>query len=183
MLPAIFLDRDGVLIENQPNYVRSWADVILFPEAMAAVAAASRLLPHKIIIVTNQSAVGQGLVSLSTVEAINQQLVQLITAANGRIDAVFTCPHLPADRCLCRKPQPGMLLQAATQFDLDLSQSIMIGDALTDVVAGRQAGVAVSALVRTGRGVEQLQLPEARRLQPLPVFDHLSAALQSILAL
>jgi D-glycero-D-manno-heptose 1,7-bisphosphate phosphatase len=109
--------------------------------------------------------------------------VELITAANGRVDAVFTCPHLPADRCPCRKPQPGMLLQAAAQFDLDLSQSIMIGDALTDVVAGRQAGVAVSALVRTGRGVEQLQLPEAQLLQPLPVFDHLGAALQAVLAL
>jgi D-glycero-D-manno-heptose 1,7-bisphosphate phosphatase len=177
--PAIFLDRDGVLIENRPNYVRSWGDVELFPQAVEAVAAVSHW-PYKIIIVTNQSAIGRGLVSLETVEAINQRLVELVAAANGRIDAVFTCPHAPQENCACRKPRPGLLLQAAAQHDLDLSQSIMIGDALTDLLAGRRAGVKLSALVRTGRGNEQLQLPEARPLQPIPTFADLSAALQAV---
>ena len=179
MTPAIFLDRDGVLIENRANYVRSWGDVELFPQAIEAVAAVSHW-PHKIIIVTNQSAIGRGLVSLETVEAINQRLVELVAAANGRIDAVFICPHAPQENCACRKPRPGLLLQAAAQHDLDLSQSIMIGDALTDLLAGRRAGVKLSALVRTGRGNEQLQLPEAWPLQPIPTFADLSAALQAV---
>jgi D-glycero-D-manno-heptose 1,7-bisphosphate phosphatase len=180
LTPAIFLDRDGVLIENQANYVRSWEDVILFPQAIAAVAAVSQL-PYKIVIVTNQSAVGQGLISLATAEAINRRLVNIIVEANGRVDAVFVCPHAPDAGCPCRKPEPGMLLEAAAQLRLDLSRSIMIGDALTDVAAGRRAGVAASALTLTGRGAFQAQLPEAEALRPFPVFADLSAALRGLL--
>jgi D-glycero-D-manno-heptose 1,7-bisphosphate phosphatase len=154
MQPAIFLDRDGVIIENRARYVRSWADVQIFPQALAALAGLSQW-PHKIVIVTNQSAVGRGLISLGTAQAINERLVQEIGRSGGRIDAVFMCPHAPADGCDCRKPRPGLLLQAQETLRLDLPRSVMIGDALSDLTAARAAAVGHVALVRTGRGASQ----------------------------
>lgn len=180
--PAIFLDRDGVIVENRANYIRSWADVAIFEPAVAALARI-RHVPYKIIIVTNQSAVGRGIISLETAWAINDRLVQEIERGNGRVDATYICPHAPADNCDCRKPQPGLLLQAAAEHQIDLSQSIMIGDALTDLAAGRAAQVAQTILLRTGRGSVQAQLPQAAQFQPLCIHNTLADALNSIINL
>ena len=87
VLPAIFLDRDGVIIENRDAYVRSWDDVSIYPQALQALAA-FRNAPFYFVIVTNQSAVGRGIISQQEAEAINTQLVKEITLAGGRIDAV-----------------------------------------------------------------------------------------------
>jgi D-glycero-D-manno-heptose 1,7-bisphosphate phosphatase len=179
MYPAIFLDRDGVIIENRADYVRSWADVWFYPQALEALVQLT-CKPFKIVIVTNQSAVGQGLISLRRAQAINEQLVESIAEAGGRIDGVFMCPHVPDDHCDCRKPRPGLLLQAARSLALDLSRSIMIGDALSDLEAGRAAGLAQAALVRTGRGQIQARLPQAAELLPFPIYDELASALQSL---
>lgn len=178
--PAIFLDRDGVIIENRPNYVRSWEDVTIFPQALS-VLARLRDLPYQIVIVTNQSVVGRGGISLQAAQAINERLVAQIVEAGGRIDGVFMCPHAPSDRCECRKPRPGLLLQAAQALAIDLSSSWMIGDALTDVMAGKAAGVKRTALVLTGRGMAQTERPEADRISPFAVYDDLSAALADLL--
>lgn len=179
MYPAIFLDRDGVIIENRADYVRSWTDVSFYPEALEALAQFSAK-PLKIVIVTNQSAVGRGIISLHQAQTINEQLVESVQEAGGRIDGVFMCPHAPGDQCECRKPKPGLLFQAAVAFSIDLSRSVMIGDALTDILAGRAAQVSQAALVRTGRGAEQESLPEMAKLGPLPVYSDLAAALASL---
>lgn len=178
-IPAIFLDRDGVIIENRSDYVRSWADVAIYPQALS-VLARMRELPYKIVIVTNQSVVGRGGISLGTAEGINERLVAEIARAGGRVDGVFMCPHAPQDGCECRKPRPGLFLQAAQKLTIDLSSSWMIGDALTDVMAGRAAGVDCSALVLTGRGKAQMERSEASRMRPFPVYDDLSAALSRL---
>lgn len=178
--PAIFLDRDGVVIENCSNYVRSWADVELFPQALEALAAV-RATPHRIVLVTNQSAVGRGIISREAAEAINEQLVDVIRRAGGRIDAVYMCPHGPSDGCDCRKPRPGLLLRAAADLNIDLPRSIMIGDALSDVEAGQAAGVGQSILLRTGRGRDQERLPAAAALPPFGVHDTLADALRACL--
>jgi D-glycero-D-manno-heptose 1,7-bisphosphate phosphatase len=178
--PALFLDRDGVINENRANYVRSWADVALYPQALRALALV-RDLPYKIIVVTNQSAVGRGIISLAEAEAINDGIVTAVTQHGGRIDAAYLCPHAPTDNCGCRKPRPGMLLRAAREHGIDIGRSIMIGDALTDLAAGQAAGVAHTILLRTGRGQAQLQLPEAATISPTDVFDDLHQALQMIL--
>lgn len=176
--PAIFLDRDGVIIENCSSYVRSWADVEIFPQAIDALVAL-RDSPYRIVLVTNQSAVGRGLITRETAESINDRLLAVIRAAGGRVDAVFMCPHGPDDGCDCRKPLPGLLLRAAAELDIDLDRSLMIGDALTDIQAGQAAGVR-SALLRTGRGRDQERLPAAAGLPPFPVFDTLADALHSL---
>jgi D-glycero-D-manno-heptose 1,7-bisphosphate phosphatase len=155
MHQAIFLDRDGVLIENRSDYVRDWSQVKIFPDAIHALSH-SAIKNYKIVIVTNQSAVGRGLISLETAKDINGRLVDLIHHSGGQMDAVYLCPHKPDDGCNCRKPKPGLLLQAAKELSLDLRRSWMIGDAWSDVQAGQMAGVRQAILLKTGRGREQL---------------------------
>ncbi len=176
MLPALFLDRDGVIIENCPNYVRTWQDVSILPGALEALASLSAT-PYKIVIITNQSAIGRGLLPLETAHEINQRLVQIIAQAGGRVDGVYLCPHAPQEHCACRKPQPGLLLQAAQALSLDLSRSTLVGDAWSDLQAGRAAGVPQRILLRTGRGHDQLLLPPSPGLGDFQVCDDLHAAL------
>lgn len=178
-IPAIFLDRDGVIIENRPNYVRSLAEVELIEPAIEALAAIAQL-PNPVIIVTNQSAIGRNLITKSEADKINEWVVEKIKEMNGRIDAVYMCPHAPEANCECRKPKPELLLQAAREMNIDLARSIMVGDALTDIQAGRNAGISQTFLLLTGRGKEQLALPQADDLAPLKVFSDLKALFEDI---
>jgi D-glycero-D-manno-heptose 1,7-bisphosphate phosphatase len=180
MNPALLLDRDGVIIENCESYVRSWNDVQFFPQALKALQRVSQK-PIKIVLVTNQSAVGRGLVTECQVVELNQRIVQVILRSGGRVDGVYLCPHKPEDGCNCRKPLPGLLLQAARELSIDLPNSIMIGDALSDIMAGRSAGVKTLALVKTGRGAKQLTLPNLAEASPFLVFDSLFDALEKLL--
>ena len=180
MDPALFLDRDGVIIENRPDYVRSWSDVTIYPQAMAALVRISSS-PFKIVIVTNQSAVGRGLIPLSVAEDINARLVSEIHHAGGRVNGVFMCPHAPGEDCPCRKPRPGLLLQAAQALSLDMGRSILIGDALSDLQAGLAAGVNKVVLVRTGRSASETSLPESSAIGPFLVYDTLADALANLI--
>lgn len=180
MHPALFLDRDGVIIENCADYVRRWEDVRFYPQALEALASI-HTSPYKIIIVTNQSAVGRGLISLETALEINQRVIETIKAHGGRIDGAFICPHAPEDECDCRKPRPGLFFQAARSLDLDLKRSYLIGDALSDLLAGQAAGLRQTALVRTGRGADQESLVRPVELKPFLTFDTLPDALIALL--
>lgn len=173
MRPAIFLDRDGVICENREEYVRSWADVAWLPGSMDALRrlAAS---PFLIVVVTNQSGVGRGVLAFETALEIQRRIEEEVRASGGRIDRTYLCPHTPAENCTCRKPKPGMLLQAIRELDIDPSQSYMVGDALSDIEAGRAACVARSLLVCSGRGLRQLRLEQAAALAPLDVYRDLS---------
>ena len=176
MLPALFLDRDGVIIENRAHYVRSWEDVQFFPSALTALQLAAAL-PHRIVIVTNQSAVGRGIISLDEAEELNQQIVHVIESAGGRIDGVFLCPHAPDENCNCRKPKPGLLLQAARELPISLKDSVLIGDALSDLLAGQAAGIKDLILVKTGRGIDQAHLDLSAFQKPIRIVDALASAL------
>jgi D-glycero-D-manno-heptose 1,7-bisphosphate phosphatase len=179
MFPAIFLDRDGVLIENRDDYVREWSHVTLLPNAIDALTGFHRA-GFKIIIVTNQSAVGRGMMTFHEAQKINERLVKTIGEYGGWVDAVFMCPHKPEDTCICRKPQPGLLLQAAREFSIDLPASWMVGDAWTDILAGQAAGVEGSIIVRTGRGAAQLNQPQPSEIQPFHVCENVLEAFHHI---
>jgi D-glycero-D-manno-heptose 1,7-bisphosphate phosphatase len=178
--PAIFLDRDGVIIENRADYVKAVAEVRFIPRALEALAAAARWA-GPLIVVTNQSAVGRGLLTLQAAEGINAYVRQEVEAAGGRLDAVYMCPHAPEAGCACRKPQPGLLLRAAQAYALDLRGATLIGDALTDVQAAHAAG-ARAVLVRTGRGAQQAAELAAAGLSDVPVLEDLAAALEHVRA-
>ena len=176
--PAIFLDRDGVIIENRAGYVRTWDDVDVFPQALVGLARL-RSTPYQVVVVSNQAGIGKGLIAPQTADEINRRLMECVAAAGGRLDGVYICPHHPDDGCKCRKPRPGLLLQAADDLQIDLGRSILIGDALTDLQAGLAAGVRRLCLVRTGRGAHQeaLLTPDLGAVQ---VFDTLEQALREI---
>jgi D-glycero-D-manno-heptose 1,7-bisphosphate phosphatase len=177
--PAIFLDRDGVLIENRVDYVRNWSHVKIFPEAIHALSLATDT-NYKIVIVTNQSAVGRGLILQAGADEINRRLINLIHHHGGQVDGVYMCPHKPDDDCFCRKPRPGLLLQAARELSLDLQHSWMIGDAWSDLQAGQRAGVRQTILLKTGRGAEQIQQPCPEEIASHLIFDNLLLAFDAI---
>jgi histidinol-phosphate phosphatase family protein len=154
MRRAIFLDRDGVICRNRDDYVKSWEEFVFVPGVMKALARLASLDLH-IIVVTNQAIINRGMVPVAVVEDIHARMVQAIEAGGGRVDRVLYCPHRPEELCDCRKPQTGMLQMAARELRLDLSQSYFIGDAETDMHAGRTAGCRCY-MVLTGRGRRQL---------------------------
>jgi len=182
MYPAIFLDRDGVIIENRANYVRNWSQVSIFPNAIKALSN-SIMEKYKIIVVTNQSAVGRNLISFETAREINDKLSVAIKQIGGNVDGIYMCPHAPEHECNCRKPKPGLLLQAAQELSLDLSASWMIGDAWSDLLAGQAAGTRGNIMVKTGRGAKQLLLSHPENLKGYFVFNDLSEAVNAIFQL
>jgi D-glycero-D-manno-heptose 1,7-bisphosphate phosphatase len=176
---AVFLDRDGVIIENRHDYVKSWAEVSFIPGALEALHHLSSC-NHVLVLVTNQSAVGRGIISLEQAMDINHQVIAEIKAQGGRVDACYVCPHRPDQRCDCRKPAPGMLLRAAEQLNVDLTRSYLVGDAVTDMQAAWAAG-AQGIMVLTGRGHEQLALLRSHNGARCQVVPDLEGALQHIL--
>jgi D-glycero-D-manno-heptose 1,7-bisphosphate phosphatase len=149
--PGIFLDRDGVINENvDDGYVLGWDGFRFLPGSVAAIAALAQL-QVPIVVVTNQQGVGKGVMAEATLEDMHARMLAEIAAGGGRVDAVLYCPHLVAAGCECRKPKAGMLRQAADRLGLDLSRSVLVGDAASDVQAARAAGCR-AVLVRTGRG-------------------------------
>jgi len=144
--PAIFLDRDGTLIE-EVNYLSRVEDLRLFPFSAAAVRSLKDL-GFLVIVVTNQSGIGRGVYDEAAMHAIHRQIQAELGDA---IDAFYFCPHLPCDGCECRKPGLGMIKAALTDFEIDLENSWMIGDKKIDVETGKAASMR-TALVLTGYG-------------------------------
>lgn len=150
--PGLIVDRDGTLIEER-GYVTEAADIVVLPGVEDALARA-RKAGVAVAVVTNQSAIGRGLLSQRQLDQLHQELRAL------PLDAIYHCPHLPDDGCECRKPQPGMVRRAITELDLDPGRTLVVGDHLTDCLAARQAGVA-AMLVRTGHGERHAHDAEA----------------------
>jgi len=171
---AIFLDRDGVINADRADYVKSWEEFELLPGALEALRALT-CAQMPVLVTTNQSVVGRGLVSFEVAESINRRLLALVAANGGRVDAVVWCPHRPEDRCNCRKPEPGLLTYAAKFLTLDLARSYLIGDAESDIAAGMAAGCK-TLLVLTGRGAAQRARVEERWGKSCVVVPDLMAA-------
>jgi len=182
MHPAIFLDRDGVIVENRENYILDWDDVLIYPQAIDAIVKVSPT-QYKIVIITNQSAIGRGLIRLEDAISINERLKEVITQSGGRIDGIYMCPHSPFDHCNCRKPLPGLFQQATQDLSLDVGSSMIIGDAWSDLLAGQAAGISTGVLVRTGRGYAQSHLPSPPELSSYLLYDTLYDALMDLVPL
>jgi D-glycero-D-manno-heptose 1,7-bisphosphate phosphatase len=150
---AVFLDRDGVINENRHDYVKTWDEFVFLPGAIESLALLSQS-EFLVIVISNQSAIYRGLVSGEMVEEINRLMVNTVEKAGARIDGVYFCPHGPGEACDCRKPRPGLLLKAAEEKQIDLTQSFCVGDKLTDIDSGIAAGCR-NILVLTGEGEKQ----------------------------
>lgn len=153
---AVFLDRDGTLIED-PGFLNDPAKVKLLPGAAQAV---RRLNQAGLgaVIVTNQSGIARGLITMEQYEAVHARLVQLLAGAGARLDGTYLCPHHPeiTGPCTCRKPGPLLYRQAATELSLDLGRSFHVGDRMRDIEPTRTLG-GRGLLVRTGHGEESAQ--------------------------
>ena len=173
---AVFLDRDGVLMEDT-NYVGELERVIIIPGVYAAL---KRLQDagYKLLVVTNQSGVGRGFFTRGHVEIIHDHLTKQFARHGVRIDRFYVCPHHPDDNCDCRKPKPKSLREAAKEFGLDLSRCFMIGDRPSDILAGHNAGTR-TILVLTGGGAETLA---EGKTKPNHVAANINAAADWILA-
>ena len=153
-MKTIFLDRDGVINRNPPNkgYVRKWAEFTFIPNARKAIRELTES-GYRIIVITNQAGIGRGLYSEQSLTDIHSRMVAEISKTGGTIDAVYYCPHHPEAGCECRKPKPGMLIRAAREHNIELSNAYLIGDVPTDIEAGQRVGT-TTLLVLTGLGQE-----------------------------
>jgi D-glycero-D-manno-heptose 1,7-bisphosphate phosphatase len=178
MKPAVFLDRDGVLIEER-NYLHRIEDVVILP----GVAAALKRLAEagfQLFIVSNQSGVGRGYFTLADVERVNEHLRGELARAGARLEKIYIAPEAPEQPSRGRKPSPQFLFDARAEFGVDLAHSFMIGDKLIDLECGWNAGVKKSILVRTGYGADTEKV-EAEKLKRAVVVDDLSGAADWIL--
>jgi histidinol-phosphate phosphatase family protein len=176
---AIFLDRDGVINQNRSDYVKSWTEYVFLPDVFSSLKRVANS-NYLIVIISNQSPIGRGIIQKEVVDEINARMQAEIERCDGRVDAIYYCPHAPEDNCECRKPRPGMFFRAAQELDIDLANSYFIGDALSDVQAAFNAGCR-PIMVLTGRGAEQsMQLNNLRPGEIVPVAQDLAAALDFI---
>lgn len=155
-MSAIFLDRDGVINRERADYVKSWDEFEFLPGALAAIRRLSAL-PRPIVVITNQSAIGRGIVDRSAVDAIHQRMLERVRASSGRIDEIVVCPHCPEDGCPCRKPGVASFHRSASRHGARLRDSWFVGDSITDYQAAVRAGCG-PVMVRTGR--QGWRLPE-----------------------
>ena len=176
---AVFLDRDGTL-NREVGYIGDPADLVLVAgvgEALRPLAAAG----YALVVVSNQSAIGRGIFTAAQVDAVNARLAAFLAAEGVLLDGIFVCPHAPAAGCDCRKPQPGLFLQARDALDLDLAGSWMVGDNAKDVAAARAAGVR-PILVLTGWGTRDREAVQADGLAAGDIVANLGEAAARILA-
>jgi len=148
-MKAVFLDRDGTLIVDPPDLrVDAVEKIKLFPDTIAALKILSKL-DYKVFIISNQAGIAEGRISMQDFEFINSKVIEQLAPSGMHIEKTYVCPHDDRENCTCRKPKPGMLLQAAEEYGIDLTDSWMIGDRHTDMQAGHRAGVK-TVLVLTG---------------------------------
>lgn len=152
--PALFLDRDGVLNIDH-GYVGRPADFEPV-EGVFQVLRKAIACGYALIVVTNQSGIGRGFFTQDEYDALERYMRQLFLAEGVEFTAVYHCPHLPAADCACRKPKPGMLLRAEREYGIELAESVMVGDKLTDAEAGRAAGVGRIELIKPNRTLEDI---------------------------
>ncbi len=140
-MKAVFLDRDGVIIRKAPEneYIARWEDVAFFSGALHAIAKLY-CAGFKIFLVTNQRGIALGRVDLRDLDEIHDRMRAKLGELHARISGIYFCPHAKHEHCSCRKPQLGMLLQAAEEHGLDLRHCWLIGDAPSDIEAGIRAG-------------------------------------------
>ena len=176
-IKLVILGRDGVLNEYREDHVKAPEEWKAIPGTLEAVSRLNHAGWHTVV-ATNQAGIGRGMIDMSSVNAVHAEMNRQLMAQGGRFDAVFFCPHTPEQQCDCRKPQPGMMLDIAHRYGIDLKNVPMVGDTLRDLLAAHAAGCEPH-LVLSGRaaaiGDEQLhamlaQVPGAHVHADLPAF-------------
>lgn len=174
---VVFLDRDGVINKDLPDYIKSWEEFEFLPGSIEAI----RLLNSKgfaTIIITNQSAINRNMISKQGLEHIHALMKKAIKSGGGEIKDIFFCPHTPEEGCDCRKPEPGLIYQAQKKYQIDLPASIMVGDNAKDIECARRAGCGLSVLVKSENFSNAERFLSERKIFPdyvaLDLYDAVS---------
>ena len=178
--PVVFLDRDGVINRDSPEYIKSLAEFDFLPRSLSAIKnlTANRI---NVIVITNQSALHRGLITQKTLDTMHAAMITEVRTRGGRIDDIFYCPHTPDEECNCRKPAPGMIHNARKKHGIDLSLAGMVGDSAKDIACARNAGVRYAVLVKTGNFAKAQQELKELAVTPDCVAQDLYEAVQWLL--
>ncbi|SEK79092.1 D-glycero-beta-D-manno-heptose 1,7-bisphosphate 7-phosphatase [Ectothiorhodospira marina] len=176
-MKLILLDRDGVINQDSPDYIKSPEEWTPLPGSLEAIARLTRA-GWQVVVVTNQSGLARGLFDAATLEAIHQRMTQAVESVGGRLRGIYHCPHGPDNGCDCRKPLPGLFHQVARDLDVDLTGVPAVGDSPRDIEAATTAGCR-PLLVRTGNGARALA--EGRIPQGIPAYEDLAEVVQALL--
>ena len=149
-MKLVILDRDGVINYDSAEFIKKPEEWKPIPGSLEAIARLNQA-GHRVVVATNQSGIGRGLLDMATLNAIHDKMHKALAHVGGRIDAVFYCPHAEDANCNCRKPKPGLLEDIARRFNVDLAGVPCIGDSLRDLQAAAQV-LAQPILVLTGKG-------------------------------
>jgi D-glycero-D-manno-heptose 1,7-bisphosphate phosphatase len=173
---AVFFDRDGTLNED-PGYLGDPDSLKLYPDIGKALADLKKKLNLKLIVISNQSGIARGILTDEMVNSVNDKINSLLAENGVAIDAFYYCPHHPdfseKEECYCRKPSPEMVFKAAKDFNIDLSHSFFVGDSVSDIECGKNAGVK-TILVKTGYGEESLSMLQKQNNIPTFVAQNMS---------
>ena len=176
-MKLVILDRDGVINQDSPSYIKSPEEWKPIPGSLEAIALLNQA-GYRVLVATNQSGVGRGLFEMATLNAIHDKMHRALGLVGGRVDGIFYCPHAQDAGCDCRKPKPGLLEEISRRFGVSLEGVPFIGDSLRDLQAATAVG-AQPVLVLTGKGKmtrKDGDLPEGT-----VVHDDLAAAVHSLL--
>lgn len=176
-MKIIILDQNGVVNHNSPTFIKTPDEWQPIPDSLEAIARLTQS-GYRVVIATNQSGIGRGLLDMSMFTAINDKMYKAVQQVGGHIDAIFFCPHTNVDKCACRKPETGLFEEIRQRYGVDLSTVPAIGDSLKDLQAAASAG-AKPILVLTGNGKETQvsdQLPKDTL-----IFDNLATAVDALI--
>lgn len=179
---VVFLDRDGVINRDSADYIKSWSEFEFLPGSLEAIRRLT-LSGFTTIVITNQSAINRQMISRKELDYMHAMMKTAVRSCGGEIKDIFFCPHIPEDRCDCRKPKPGLIYQARQKYQVDLADTVMIGDSAKDIECARNAGCGQAVLVHTGDGAAAESILKVRKIFPDYVARDLLDAVDWILSL
>jgi D-glycero-D-manno-heptose 1,7-bisphosphate phosphatase len=176
---VVFLDRDGTINRDSPDYIKSRQEFEFLPGSLEAIKDLTQN-GFANIVVTNQSAVPRKLISVKELEAVHNMMIDAVAQYGAEIKDIFYCPHMPGDGCDCRKPEPGLIYQAREKYAIDLAAAVMVGDSARDIECARRAGCGKAVLVKSGLRNDVEKELKARQIVPDYVAEDLLDAAEWI---
>ena len=170
----VLLDRDGVINQDRDQFIKAPEEWVPIPGSLEAIARLCRA-DYRVVVITNQSGIARGLLSMETLNRIHTRMLERIHQKGGEVDVILFCPHGPKYGCQCRKPKAGLFLELADRLKIKLDDVPAVGDSSRDLQAARAARC-LPVLVKTGEGTKTvLSLKASDGLNDVPVFDDLAA--------
>ncbi len=172
---VVFLDRDGVINRDSPDYIKSWDEFEFLPGSIEGIRSLTAN-GFETIIISNQSALNRNLITEEGLSYLFSMMKTSIEAEGGLIKDIFYCPHRPDEGCECRKPKPYMIYKAEKAYSIDLKTSYLVGDSVKDIECARNAGCGNTVLVRTGNGISAEKSLTEKKIFPDHIADNLLGA-------